>query len=53
MLDTSVPFPELTQRSLVNSKAEAADKAEDFSVRIRDGVPLPSPMTMQEFESGK
>jgi hypothetical protein len=34
-LDTSVPFEELRRRSLINERAQAADKAEDFSQRIR------------------
>jgi hypothetical protein len=36
-LDTSMPFAELTQRAHVNARALAADKAADFSRRIRDG----------------
>ena len=51
MLDTSVPFDELRERCLVNARAELADKADDFSSRIRDGIPLPEPYTLQEFES--
>jgi hypothetical protein len=35
-LDTSVPFPELQKRALVNARAHAADKAADFSRRIRE-----------------
>jgi hypothetical protein len=35
-LDTSVPFPELQKRALVNARAQAADKASDFSRRIRE-----------------
>ncbi len=34
-LDTSVPFSELQQRSHINARAQAADKAEDFSRKIR------------------
>ena len=34
-LDTSVPFAELQKRSVINLAAQAADKAEDFSQRIR------------------
>ncbi len=49
MLDTSMPFAELRERCLVNSKAELADKADDFSMRIRNGIPLPEPYTLQEF----
>jgi hypothetical protein len=51
LLDTSLPFDELSRRCLVNAKAEAAGDAEDFSVRIREGLPLPGPYTMQEFLS--
>jgi len=35
-LDTSVSFTELQQRSHINTRAHAADKAEDFSRRIRE-----------------
>ena len=38
-LDTSLPFPELQRRSLVNAAAQAADQAADFSRRIRAGLP--------------
>jgi Domain of unknown function (DUF4105) len=41
-LDTSLPFPELKARSLINDKAHAADQAADFSQRIREGLPRPS-----------
>jgi hypothetical protein len=37
-LDTSLPFPELQRRSLVNTAAQAADQAADFSRRIRVGL---------------
>jgi len=40
-LDTSLPFAELRKRSLVNPVAQAADQAEDFSQRIRAGLPWP------------
>lgn len=49
MLDTSLPFAELRDRALVNPRAQAAGQAADFSRRIREGIPLPAPMTMQEF----
>jgi hypothetical protein len=39
-LDTSLPFPELKRRSRINVRARAADKAENFSQRIRQGLPL-------------
>src|SRR5262249_12795812 len=38
-LDTGVPFAELRRRSRINEAARAADKAEDFSRRIRAGLP--------------
>jgi hypothetical protein len=38
-LDTSMPFAELQQRAYINPRAQAADKAEDFSQRIRTGEP--------------
>lgn len=38
-LDTSIPFPELQKESLINARAEAADKDPDFSRRIRKGLP--------------
>jgi hypothetical protein len=38
-LDTGVPFTELRRRAHVNARARAADKAADFSRRIRAGMP--------------
>jgi hypothetical protein len=38
-LDTSVPFAELQRRAYINPLAQAADKAADFSQRIRAGEP--------------
>jgi uncharacterized membrane protein YhaH (DUF805 family) len=35
-LDNSVPFAELQKRALVNPRARGADKAQDFSRRIRE-----------------
>jgi hypothetical protein len=49
MLDASLPFDDLRRRSLINPKAEAADDAADFSRRIRAGLPLPQPMTMEQY----
>jgi hypothetical protein len=40
-VDTSLPFDELKQRSLINAAAQAADGAPDFSQRIRVGLPKP------------
>ncbi len=41
-LDTSLPFAELRRLSYVNARAQAADKAPDFSRRIREGLPAPA-----------
>lgn len=49
MLDTSMPFAELRERCRVNARAELADEADDFSLRIRDGIPLPEPYSLEEF----
>jgi hypothetical protein len=38
-LDTSLPFEELQRRSRINDAAHAADRAPDFSRRIRKGLP--------------
>ena len=38
-LDSSLPFAELQRRSLINSRARAADQAADFSQRIRASLP--------------
>ena len=39
--DTSRPFAELKAMSRINDRARAAGAAEDFSARIRAGLPLP------------
>src|SRR6202043_3423100 len=38
-IDTTLPFDELRRRSLVNEAAQAADRAPDFSQRIRVSLP--------------
>jgi hypothetical protein len=38
-LDRRLPFAELKRRSRVNAAAQAADRAPDFSRRIRAGLP--------------
>ena len=38
-LDTSLPFEDLKKRSRINEAAQAADRAPDFSRRIRTGLP--------------
>jgi hypothetical protein len=40
-LDTSRPFAELKARSRISDRARAAGAAEDFSARIRAGLPVP------------
>ena len=40
-INTTMPFPELEKRSLVNARAHAADKDATFSQRIREGLPKP------------
>lgn len=39
VLDTSLPFQELKQQSIINGRAKAADKDPAFSARIREGLP--------------
>jgi len=51
VIDTGKPFAELRELSLVNPRAERADNANDFSVRIRKGLPRPAPFTLEEFEA--
>lgn len=38
-LDTKLPFAELQRRAHINARAQAADKAADFSRQIRAGLP--------------
>jgi hypothetical protein len=40
-IDTSLPFAELKAMSRINDRALAAGTGEDFSARIRDGLPMP------------
>jgi hypothetical protein len=40
-LDSRLPFDELKRRSHINARAQAADVAQDFSQRIRLGLPVP------------
>jgi len=42
-LDTSLSFADLKQRSHINTRAQAAGDAADFSQRIRAGLPRPPP----------
>jgi hypothetical protein len=38
-IDTSLPFPELKKRSLINERVKGLDKSPDFSKLIRIGLP--------------
>lgn len=38
-LNQRLPFPELQRSSLINSRAQSGDPAQDFSRRIREGLP--------------
>jgi Domain of unknown function (DUF4105) len=40
-IDASRPFAELKAMSRINDRARTADAAENFSVRIRGGLPMP------------
>jgi len=42
-IKTSMPFEELRRRSRINDAANAAEGAPDFSARIRENLPMPSP----------
>jgi hypothetical protein len=46
-VDTSLPFDELRQRSNITERARAANAATDFSERIREGLPRPTPRSLQ------
>lgn len=52
-LDTNLPFAELRERGHVNERAKAAGESDNFSQLIREGMPLPKPLTMEEFMSGQ
>jgi Domain of unknown function (DUF4105) len=39
VVDTTLPFPELRQRSRINEAAQAAGNSKDFSERIRKSLP--------------
>ena len=41
VIDTSRPFPEVRQATLINARAEAADQDPQFSARIREGLTRP------------
>lgn len=43
VITTSLPFEELRRRSWINDAAKEAEDAPDFSERIREGLPFPSP----------
>lgn len=43
VIDRSLPFAALKERSLINKQAQAADASADFSRLIRVGLPEPTP----------
>jgi len=43
LLDRSLPFATIKERSYINKKAQAADASPDFSQLIRVGLPDPAP----------
>jgi hypothetical protein len=43
-IDTTMSFAELEKLSHVNARAHAADKDPNFSQRIREGLPKPTPL---------
>ncbi|SHO42653.1 lipoprotein N-acyltransferase Lnb domain-containing protein [Desulfopila aestuarii] len=43
LIDKSLPFAELKERSLINRQARLADQADDFSHLIRAGLPAMEP----------
>ena len=51
-LDTSVPFDELQRRAEINALAQAADRAADFSQRIRATQPQSQPPPQASSGSG-
>jgi Domain of unknown function (DUF4105) len=52
-LATNLPFAELRERGHVNERARTAGESDDFSQRIREGMPLPKPASMEEFIRGE
>ena len=40
-LDNSIPFAELRKRSYINQRAHEAGDDQNFSLKIREGLPLP------------
>jgi hypothetical protein len=49
-IDTSLPFPDLKRRSLINQRAQGRDKSPDFSRLIRAGLPGQKPLPHPETE---
>jgi hypothetical protein len=43
VLDNAVPFPELRRRSYINDRAHRVGDDPAFSVKIREGLPVPGP----------
>jgi hypothetical protein len=43
VVDTSLQFDELRQRSRITAAAQAAGNGPDFPARIREGLPMVTP----------
>ena len=52
-IDTSMPFAELKKISLINPKSEAITDLTNYSEEIRQGLPMPKPLTMEEWRAMK
>jgi hypothetical protein len=52
-LDTNLPFADLRERGHANERARTAGESDDFSQRIREGMPRPKPVTMEEYMHGE
>jgi hypothetical protein len=52
-LDTNLPFAELRERGHANEHARVAGESDNFSQMIREGMPQPNPVTMEEYLRGE
>ena len=52
-IDTSMPFAQLRKISYINPKSAAITDLTNYSEKIREGLPMPAPYTMQELDAMK
>jgi hypothetical protein len=52
-VDTSMPFAELRKISSINPRSAAITDLTGYSQKIREGLPMPAPYTMQEWAAMK